>query len=790
METTASFSLVATLLTLAAGLGSVASPCLGADDPKGAVADEPFPNGRRIKVGVYRGTGTADDPYLIQTSEQMNALGSDPNDRGRHFKLMADLDLGGYAGSSFNLIGSVARPFRGVFDGNGHTISNFTYVVTGDEEPIGDAFVSGFGLFRCVDDPNAAIRNLTLVNPHLRPAATCPKRLFEVGALVGSLRSGSVSHCCIEGGRVQGERSVGGLVGSNSGTITDCHATCTVQPADPRTLVPFVEQLDRRESFGGLVGSHYGEILNCHATGQVTGEKSIGGLVGEAYGMISSSWAAGAVSGDSSVGGLVGKSRRSARISHCHAKGHVSGQKIIGGLVGSCSKECRILHCDATGSISAQQEAGGLVGWHEGIICWCRATALVRADANSTGGLVGLNGGTIFASCAGGSVVGRDYIGGLVGFNWRSDILQYDPVVTDSYARGRVYGEDFVGGLVGGNQGGTVLRCYSTGEVTGLAADSMTGGLIGAASATSEGEIEGCFWDVISSGSNTSAGGTGKTTAEMQRWWTYVGAGWDFAGEVANGTDDIWKMCCGKPVYPRLAWESMLVGDFVDPEGVDLADLAFLAEHWLQAVLFPCDGPDLTFDAWVDMSDFRLLAPWWRHGAPRIIYETTLDSDPGWVAEGQWQFGVPGGGGGATHGHPDPVGGCTGANVYGVNLSGDYSVIVDGPHFLTAGPFDCSEYRQVRLQFARWLNTDESEFVAATVEVSDGGASWTTVWEHRHATAMLTEEAWQTVVYDLTAVAAAGKAVFVRWGYEVKDAQAWPMSGWNIDDIVLSGYDN
>ena len=51
------------------------------------------------------GSGTAGDPYLIYTAEQMNAIGTNPEDSDRHFKLMADIDLSGYIGTDFNIIG-------------------------------------------------------------------------------------------------------------------------------------------------------------------------------------------------------------------------------------------------------------------------------------------------------------------------------------------------------------------------------------------------------------------------------------------------------------------------------------------------------------------------------------------------------------------------------------------------------------------------------------------------------------------------------------------------------------
>ena len=78
--------------------------------------------------GQYAGgSGASDDPYLIATAEQMNSIGLDPNNWDKHFKLMADIDLSAYQERLFNTIGTPEVPFTGVFDGNGHGISNFGY---------------------------------------------------------------------------------------------------------------------------------------------------------------------------------------------------------------------------------------------------------------------------------------------------------------------------------------------------------------------------------------------------------------------------------------------------------------------------------------------------------------------------------------------------------------------------------------------------------------------------------------------------------------------------------------
>ena len=45
----------------------------------------------------------------------------------------------------------------------------------------------------------------------------------------------------------------------------------------------------------------------------------------------------------------------------------------------------------------------------------------------------------------------------------------------------------------------------------------------------------------------------------------------------------------------------------------------------------------------------------------------------------------------------------------------------------------------------------------------------------------------QVVVYSFGPVADHRESLYIRWGYEIKDVEAWPMSGWNIDDIRLTG---
>ena len=164
---------------------------------------------------------------------------------------------------------------------------------------------------------------------------------------------------------------------------------------------------------------------------------------------------------------------------------------------------------------------------------------------------------------------------------------------------------------------------------------------------------------------------------------------------------------------------------------------------------------------------------------PRVYY-FPLDTDPGWTTTGQWAFGQPTGGGGTSFGSPDPASGATGTNVFGVNLSGDYTTAVGGPFYLTTGPLDFTGKTSAKLRFQRWLNSDYQPYVFATLQVSSNGTAWTQIWSN--GTTEITATSWSTIEHDISAIADNRATVYVRWGYQVA-ASAFAYSGWNLDDI-------
>ncbi len=503
------------------------------------------------------GTGEPNNPYLIYTAEQMNEIGADPNEWDKHFKLMADIHLGRYPGTDFNIIGeSSSNAFSGVFDGNNKKISNFTYI---------SERATSIGIFGYV--VGGRIKDLGLINSNV----DIDRGDFH-GCLVGKLEGGAITNCYLENGNITGRDYVGGLVGctdgdrDSTGTITNCHVTGFVSgDSDVGGLVgsngcaidncSASGEVIGRDNIGGLAGSNSGTIKNSSAEARTEGSsqssilssRDIGGLVGYNTGHLASCSASGEVLGDSRVGGLVGYSYISSIIA-CYATGSVSGYEDIGGLLGI--NRGGIIDSYSLADVEADYTSGGLVGDNQGSVvdCYCSGTITAR---DQIGGLVGINRGIITASYSSATVNGRYEVGGLVGYNSSS------AEIDDCYANGNVIGYSCVGGLVGNNVyvsrmgmilSGTILNCYSVAHVSGDY--YYIGGLVGS---FGDDGISGSFWDIQTSGQVDVYAGVGKTTLEMQDPQTFIDAGWDFVG-APDKPGNTWAEPEGGG-YPVLKWQ-------------------------------------------------------------------------------------------------------------------------------------------------------------------------------------------------------------------------------------------
>jgi hypothetical protein len=395
-------------------------------------------------------------------------------------------------GKGWEPIGNRHEPFTGHFDGQEYEIRDLYINRTDtDEDPV--------GLLSSIDE-GGIIKNTIMVNAAIAGD-------LSVGGLVGE-NGGTVSNCFATG-NISGRSFVGGLVGVSAGTLTDCYSGSSVHG---------------RGAVGGLVGTisiSYGTVSGSYAEGNVTGLLHVGGLVGENGGTVSNSYSTGNVNGDEDIGGLVGRNwgrEDEASVSNSYSTGNVNGDEDIGGLVGR-NTYCTVVDSHSVSSVNGNASVGGLVGWNEYTVSNCYAT---------------------------GDVTGVERVGGLAGDNTFGN-------VSDSCSTGDVTGVERVGGLIGKTIYSTVSDCYSTGSVTG---NSSVGGLVGWWN-PDYCTVTNSFWDVQTSGRTTSAAGTGKTTAQMMDISTFSGAGWNIIAVGVPGERNPsfpWNIVDDE-TYPFLSWQ-------------------------------------------------------------------------------------------------------------------------------------------------------------------------------------------------------------------------------------------
>jgi len=565
-------------------LGNDSAQLTGSTTPPPNSADMFFYEINAVAIKKYAGgTGEPNDPYQIATAQDLITLGETPEDYDKHFILTADIDLDPNLPGRKIFDKAVIAPdtndtkdffegvsFNGAFDGNSHVISNL-HIQGGD-------YLGYLGLFGQLDS----------------------------GAMVSNLGLEAVD--------VNGTGNyIGGLVGKNDGSIDTSYSTGTVNGSYGGWY--FASEV------GGLVGQNHGNITTSYSTATVTGDENVGGLAGSNGSEIDMSYSTSTVNGRWKIGGLVGMNYGSNTT--CHSNGTVTGEWDVGGLAGSNSG--RIAMSYSTGTVIGEMGIGGFMGLNWGEITMSYSTDTVTGDT-AVGGFVGLNVGIITKSFSTSIVTGNVETGGLVGQNGVNiPTRERNGAVFNCYSTGAVTGDWAVGGLVGANRLGNIDMSYSTGVVTDMDPNSSSppfppddpfdpiykgaGGLVGG----NISNITSCFWDMETSKQDTSDGGTGKTTAEMQMASTFHDAGWDFIGEADNGTEDIWSICEGTN-YPRFVWQ-IPVGDFVCPDGVTIEDFAFFMEHWLDGNCDPsngyCEGTDLDQSGTVDVIDLEIFFESW-----------------------------------------------------------------------------------------------------------------------------------------------------------------------------------
>ena len=419
------------------------------------------------------GSGTENDPYLIETTEHLNNVRIYTD---AHYKLIEDIvfsDEDFIENGAFynNGLGWLPIDFSGVFDGNNHTIQALSITVT--ESP--DKELS-FGLFGNIS--YAKVCNIVMLNTSI---FINNNHYTYVGCIAGNAYKSDISNCSVEGNI----------------TVKNTRMSCALYA-------------------GGIVGdASSGSVTFVKSKVNITteGNDRIGGICGNfGNGSISSATNYGNLSGTSTMGGIVGETSTST-IEHCTNYGSLysrlpldrtSSSSTCGGIVGDALGKTYINLCSNHGNVLSDAVEDG----------WSTAAGIVAfADSTTSDETSKIskcyNSGEI--SAQGASVSNA---GGITGCGY------FFPIY-DCYNSGKIVSISNAGGIIGFSQGVTVTTCYNTGDIVA----TYPGGIVGA-------ELDSCFTYCIYMDNVPNACGKGTlemticTTLEMQNESTFTD--WDF----------------------------------------------------------------------------------------------------------------------------------------------------------------------------------------------------------------------------------------------------------------------
>ena len=229
-------------------------------------------------------------------------------------------------------------PYTGIFEGQNHTISGLYF----KQE------ASFVGLFSV---NSGKIANVGILDSYFYGQ---PYKGWQVGGVCGSNTNQGAITNCYNTGIVRGSETVGGVCGSNYGTITNCSNKGNVGEDD--------------ESVGGVCGSNYGTITNCNNAGIVSGKSYVGGVCGKNSngGTVTNCYNTGEVRGTSQyIGGLSGDNDSSS-ITNCNNTGEVKATgKFVGGLSGGNYNNGTITNCYYDGTVYTGAAIGDDMGTTE-----------------------------------------------------------------------------------------------------------------------------------------------------------------------------------------------------------------------------------------------------------------------------------------------------------------------------------------------------------------------------------------------------------------------------------------
>ena len=388
---------------------------------------------------ILKGGGSEDDPFLIETTEDMSKLAefietSKVDYNGNHFRLENDLD---YTDKEYMVIASGTLKFQGTFDGN----------------------------------------NKKIINLNFSAIETANKYLGLFGTIG---ESGTLKNLTFESGVFEGHSYVGGMVAKLYGRIENC-----INKAEIKTA--------KGSYAGGIacIGYESSAIINCANHGRIyTSSSYAGGIASDMKEntLIENCFNTGIIAPNSSNGGGI-TYRSFGVINNCYNEVSYDGKTGFGGIT---SVGRFIYNCYNKGNIISTGSGAGIaisINSAAGIVMNCYNTGDVSGAGSVSGIISTVAAGNTISDCynLGDIYSSKANIGGA--FGTINGATANPTTITNCYNAGKVTG---IGNYFGGfayriNAGATAINCANYGDV------DVEGTYIGGVAASVAGTIENCF---------------------------------------------------------------------------------------------------------------------------------------------------------------------------------------------------------------------------------------------------------------------------------------------------------
>ena len=414
------------------------------------------------------------------------------------FAFFMDADASGgqkeaYHIGNFRPIGSTALPFTGAYDGNGYSIKGMETAGFFVQDPGDNGDAVGMisvneGDLKNIEmiDGSAALVNMN--------APTIPSGHVAAGMITGRQGENGTMINCYNSGSAVASSYAGGISGYNGGMIRDSENIGTVTAVSRYA--------------GGITGSNAATVLHSvnsgtisvivnHYAGGISGTTRIGGLTSgnvNSGNIFAGNYYAGGISGVISAGGTVTDS-----INH----GSVTSNQYAGGIAGSTGYDPVldvqgiIANCVNFGQVRSGERVGGITGSNFGSVSDSINYGIVNGSGSSVGGIAGANGfisstnynlGASIQNCINSETVRSSSLrtGGITGINVGSISLSVntgDVIVYTDSATATIY----AGGIAGVSYG-LIEICYNAGNV-GVKAENRNqyvGGIVGGLNASGD----------------------------------------------------------------------------------------------------------------------------------------------------------------------------------------------------------------------------------------------------------------------------------------------------------------